>query len=134
MRGSIERRVIGGARPPLPMGTHGSIEVVRRAGDITGSYVAMCRFRDFDGRTRLIERSGATKAAASRALQDEIRTRSRSVATAPLRPGTRSSGRPRCGVDAHLTVERGPVPSGPSPASSRTRQATSASMSRAVPS
>lgn len=69
------------------MGTHGSIKVARRTGDITGSYVAKCRFRDFDGRTRLIERSGATKAAASRALQDEIRTRSRSVATAPLRPG-----------------------------------------------
>jgi hypothetical protein len=35
------------------MGTHGSITVARRAGDITGSHVARCRFRDFDGRTRL---------------------------------------------------------------------------------
>ncbi|MEQ3554635.1 tyrosine-type recombinase/integrase [Pseudonocardia nematodicida] len=75
------------ARPPLPMGTHGSIKVARRAGERRdASFVAKCRFRDFDGRTRLIERSGATKAAASRALQDEIRSRSRSVATAPLRP------------------------------------------------
>ncbi len=57
------------ARAPLPMGAHGSIKVARRAGDITGSYVAKCRFRDFDGRTRLIERSGATKTAASRALR-----------------------------------------------------------------
>lgn len=72
------------ARPPLPMGTHGSIKVARRDG-VSGSYVAKCRFRDYDGVTRLLERSGATKAAASRAIQDEIRSRI-GTAAAPLRP------------------------------------------------
>ena len=73
------------ARPPLPMGTHGSIKVARRAGATSGSYVAKCRVRDYDGVTRLLERSGATKAAASRALQDELRARTGTKA-APLRP------------------------------------------------
>ena len=74
------------ARPPLPMGTHGEIWIKQRAGSRGGSYVARCRFRDFDGVTRWIERVGSTKAGASRAIQDEIRTRTRSVAVAPLRP------------------------------------------------
>nr|WP_145983300.1 hypothetical protein [Pseudonocardia sp. AL041005-10] len=39
--------------------------------------------------TRWIERSGPTKSAASRALQDEIRARTRSVVSAPLRPESR---------------------------------------------
>ncbi|MBW0101651.1 tyrosine-type recombinase/integrase [Pseudonocardia sp. KRD291] len=73
------------ARPPLSMGTHGSIRVARRAGGATGSYVAKCRFRDYDGVTRLLERSGSTKAAASRAIQDEIRSRIGST-SGPLRP------------------------------------------------
>lgn len=79
----------GMARPPLPMGTHGEIWTKRRAGSSSASYVARCRFRDFDGVTRWIERSGPTKSAASRALQDEIRTRTRSVVSAPLRPESR---------------------------------------------
>lgn len=48
------------------------------------AYVARCRFRDYDGVTRSLERR-SSKAAASRALQDEIRTRTGSPA-APLRP------------------------------------------------
>jgi hypothetical protein len=35
------------ARPPLAMGTHGSISVTKRAG--SSAHVARCRFRDFDG-------------------------------------------------------------------------------------
>lgn len=76
------------ARPPLAMGTHGSISIKRRVaadGAATGSYVARCRFRDYDGVTRWLERSGRTKAAASRSIQDEIRSRTGSPA-APLRP------------------------------------------------
>ncbi|MDQ3887274.1 MAG: site-specific integrase, partial [Actinomycetota bacterium] len=72
------------ARPPLPMGTHGSITITKRAGRAT-VYVARCRFRDYDGVTRTLERHGSTKTAASRALQDEIRARAGSLA-APLRP------------------------------------------------
>lgn len=48
----------------------------------TASYVARCRFRDYDGVTRS---PGPSKTAASRVLQDEIRARTGSPA-APLRP------------------------------------------------
>src|SRR4051812_13683399 len=71
------------ARPPLAMGTHGSISIKKRRGG--SAYVARCRFRDFDGITRSLERSGRSKAAATAALQDEIRTRTGAPA-APLRP------------------------------------------------
>jgi hypothetical protein len=71
------------ARPPLAMGTHGSISLTRRAG--SSAYVARCRFRDFDGVTRSLERAGRSKAAAMAALQDEVRGRVGTPA-APLRP------------------------------------------------
>ena len=71
-------------RPPLSMGAHGSITIMKRAGPTT-VYVARCRFRDYDGVTRSLERHGPTKTAANRALQDEIRARTGSPA-APLRP------------------------------------------------
>ncbi|HEY2766021.1 MAG TPA: site-specific integrase, partial [Pseudonocardiaceae bacterium] len=57
---------------------------MKRAGRTT-VYVARCRFRDYDGVTRSLERHGPTKTAANRALQDEIRARTGSPA-APLRP------------------------------------------------
>ena len=47
------------ARAPLPMGTHGSISVKQREGGT--SYVARCRFRDFDGVTRHLEYAGRSK-------------------------------------------------------------------------
>jgi hypothetical protein len=71
------------ARPPLALGTHGSITITKPAG--SSAYIARCRFRDFDGVTRSLERHGRSKAAASAALQDEIRARVGSPA-APLRP------------------------------------------------
>ncbi|MGH3437385.1 MAG: tyrosine-type recombinase/integrase [Sciscionella sp.] len=83
------------ARPPLAMGTHGTITIKKSAPPTDSkqsngvgrshSYVARCRFRDYDGVTRLIARWGPTKTAANRALQDEIRARTGSPA-APLRP------------------------------------------------
>src|SRR5829696_4543599 len=71
------------ARPPLALGTHGSVTITKRAG--SSAYIARCHFRDFDGVTRSLERHGRSKAAASAALQDEIRARVGSPA-APLRP------------------------------------------------
>ncbi|MGD9525623.1 tyrosine-type recombinase/integrase [Pseudonocardia sp.] len=38
-------------------------------------WVARCRVRDLDGRTRRVERWGSTRAAAQKALQDELRNR-----------------------------------------------------------
>lgn len=57
------------ARPTLALGTHGSIRIVQR-GD---SHVARCRYRDLDGTTRQVERSGPSKTAAGRNLQDALR-------------------------------------------------------------
>jgi integrase len=71
------------ARPPLAMGTHGSISVKCRPRAAT--YVAYARFRDFDGVTRLVERACRSKTAAIAALQDEVRRRAGAPA-APLRP------------------------------------------------
>jgi integrase len=51
-------------RPPLPVGTWGSITVVGSPG----RWRARARFRDFDGETRQVERVGATKGAARAAL------------------------------------------------------------------
>jgi integrase len=70
-------------RPPLAMGTHGSITVTKPANE--QRFVARCRFRDYDGVTRTIARRGATKTAARTALQDELRHRAGSPKS-PLRP------------------------------------------------
>ncbi|HEY9416459.1 MAG TPA: site-specific integrase, partial [Pseudonocardia sp.] len=70
------------ARPPLAMGTHGSITVNKPAG--SKAFTARCRFRDFDGKTRSLERHGPTKTKALTALQDEIRART-GTPSAPLR-------------------------------------------------
>jgi integrase len=70
------------ARPPLPLGHHGSIKTAREA---PGQWVARCRFRDLDGVTRRIARWGVSRTAAQRALQDELRER-RGERTELLRP------------------------------------------------
>ncbi len=59
------------ARPPLALGHHGSIKATRD----DGQWVARCRVRDLDGVTRKVERWGSSRAAAQRALQDELRHR-----------------------------------------------------------
>lgn len=51
-------------RPPLPVGTWGTI----RIGPAPGGHRARARFRDYDGRTRDVERTGKTKGAARSAL------------------------------------------------------------------
>ncbi|SDH31770.1 tyrosine-type recombinase/integrase [Pseudonocardia oroxyli] len=71
------------ARPPLMMGTHGSMSA--KWSDDRKVYVAVARFRDFDGVTRRVKRTGKTKTAALGALQDEIKLRMGSPAQ-PLRP------------------------------------------------
>ena len=72
------------ARPPLPLGHHGSITAVRQ----DGQWVARCRVRDLDGVTRKVERWGSSRTAAQRALQDELRQR-RGERTEILRPDSR---------------------------------------------
>jgi hypothetical protein len=71
------------ARPPLAIGTHGSMKAKYRADRKV--WVAHTRFRDFDGVTRLVQRVGRSQTAALAALQDDIRKRIGSPAN-PLRP------------------------------------------------
>lgn len=72
------------ARPPLPLGHHGTIKATRDGG----RWVARCRVRDLDGVTRRTARWGSTRTAALSALQDELRTR-RGERNEMLRPNSR---------------------------------------------
>ncbi|MGW0518229.1 site-specific integrase [Crossiella sp. NPDC003009] len=58
-------------RPPLPVGTAGQVRIY----PTKNGYRACCKFRDFDGITRPIERHGKTKGKAQDALREAIRDR-----------------------------------------------------------
>lgn len=60
-------------RPPMPIGTHGKIRFYPTAG----GWRAMTLFRDYDGVTRPVERTGKTKAAAERSLKTALRDRAK---------------------------------------------------------
>lgn len=61
-------------RPPLPVGTAGSITVNPVS---TGGYEARCRFRDYDGVVRPVERRGKSRQAARAALNEHLKERRR---------------------------------------------------------
>jgi integrase len=61
-------------RPPLPIGTYGNITTEKLP---TGVYSAVTRFRDHDGVTRQVRRSGPTEAAAKNKLREDLRDRAR---------------------------------------------------------
>lgn len=87
------------SRKPMPVGTHGKITVTPYAdGGKTRLYgegktwhttdgeqipmkgitwIARCRFRDNDGRTRPVEAWGSTRTGAEQSLQAELTTRKR---------------------------------------------------------
>ncbi len=60
------------ARPPLPVGTWGAIRTEKLGPN---RHRARARFRDYDGKTRDAEATGATGPAATRALQAKLRDR-----------------------------------------------------------
>jgi integrase len=74
------------ARPPLPLGTWGAI---RRTELGPSRWMADTLFRDFDGRTRRVERRAATGAQAERALKEYLLTRSRTGRLGELTSETR---------------------------------------------
>lgn len=76
-------------RPPLPLGTNGSIRIYPTAR----GYRARTLTRDHDGVTRAVERTAKTKAAAERSLKFAIRDR----AYATSRTLTADSTRQRAG-------------------------------------
>jgi integrase len=73
------------ARPPLPLGTHGRIRLYRT----TTGYRARTMVRDYDGRTRQLERNGPTKTAAETALKVAVRDRGRVGDYAEITPDSR---------------------------------------------
>lgn len=73
------------ARPPLPLGTHGRIRLYRT----TTGYRARTMVRDYDGRTRQLERNGPTKASAEVALKVAVRDRGRVGDYAEITPDSK---------------------------------------------
>lgn len=63
-------------RPPLPIGTHGKIRVAAKPA---GGYLARAKYRDYDGVTRLVERTGGSASAARNGLLEALRDRSRTA-------------------------------------------------------
>jgi hypothetical protein len=60
------------ARPPLPLGTYGRVLFL----DLPGGRVQVrAKFRDYDGRVRLVSRVGRSRADAERALKAELARR-----------------------------------------------------------
>jgi hypothetical protein len=59
-------------RPPLPLGTYGKV-LFRQLP--SGQVLARVKFRDFDGRVRLVSKTGRTRAGAERALKTELTNR-----------------------------------------------------------
>lgn len=72
-------------RPPLPIGTYGSISV-ETIGD---GFRAFCRFRDLDGVTRKVERNGPTEAKAKNRLREALRDRAQQGPTSGLNGDSR---------------------------------------------
>ena len=60
------------ARPRTPIGTFGSITTTRTPG---GRYVARTRYRDWDGKSRHVQATGATKPSAERSLKKKLAER-----------------------------------------------------------
>ncbi|MCU1613225.1 MAG: Site-specific recombinase XerD [Frankiales bacterium] len=59
-------------RPPQPVGTYGRIYFVDQP---SGETQARTRFRDYDGRVRMVTKVGRSRAAAERALKAELTSR-----------------------------------------------------------
>ncbi|SFE41823.1 tyrosine-type recombinase/integrase [Blastococcus tunisiensis] len=59
-------------RPPLPLGTYGKVLFIAQPN---GQVKARAKFRDFDGRVRLVSKVGPSRAAAERALKVELTSR-----------------------------------------------------------
>jgi len=57
------------ARPPLPLGHHGSVKLSQESD----RWVARCRVRELNGVTRRLERWGSSRTAARTALQIELK-------------------------------------------------------------
>src|SRR6476659_6749874 len=75
------------ARPPLVLGTSGSMRTYRTPA----GWRARTAYRDYDGVTREIQRHAPTKAKAERALAEAVRDRARYDAGTEIRKDMRVS-------------------------------------------
>lgn len=81
-------------RPPLEVGTWGEIWTYVAKTDDGGNpirYRAVTRYRDYDGRTRHVERFGATEKKAVAALRKALKERARAAVAGDLNSGNRFS-------------------------------------------
>lgn len=69
----------------MPLGTHGRVRLYK----VAGGFQARTLVRDYDGRTRHIERVGRSRAHAEALLKEAVRDRSRSDLQARISPNTR---------------------------------------------
>ena len=87
-------------RPPLPLGTYGKVLCLALPD---GRVKVRVKFRDYDGRVRLVSKTGASRAAAERALKAELTTRRAPGGTAALTSGSRMTAL----ADAWLAADHG---------------------------
>jgi integrase len=73
-------------RPPLPLGTYGKVLFIAQP---SGQVKARAKFRDFDGRVRLVSKVGPSRAAAERALKAEFTSRQAPGGVGALTAATR---------------------------------------------
>ena len=74
-------------RDPLPLGSYGRI-LLWQEGD---TWIARTRYRDFDGKVRLVKRRGKSKAAAERALRAALVNRQAPTKEREVTPQSRFS-------------------------------------------
>ncbi len=84
-------------RPPLPIGTAGRTLFVSLPN---GQIQARAKFRDFDGRIRLVAKHGRSRAAAERALKLELTNRQTPAGGGAIAGSTRVSELARLWLDA----------------------------------
>ena len=73
-------------RPPLPLGTSGKVLFATLPN---GRVRARGKFRDYDGRVRLVSKVGPSRAAAERALKAELTSRQALGGTGAITAATR---------------------------------------------
>lgn len=84
------------ANRPLDIGSRGKTNLKELA---PGKWKASCRFRDLDGRTRPVERTGPTSRRAEAALEKALRER---VAPPPPKPAATAASTPAAPADSDI--------------------------------
>ena len=92
-------------RPPLPLGTMGEIRCYPAA---KGRVRALAKYRDYDGRTRQVERVGKSEVQARNRLKEACRDRGRVDSAAEITPTTTVSALAAAWFDeVELAVQAG---------------------------